>query len=123
MKIKQAFPGILDRKYPVVKGEYPLLTVLYLLRMKDVDAVPISPVTKDRARAVFGRSSLPRFLNPDPRKFADLLSGPCEAASDELSLVTVDDDLESLLRAFESSRLGFAFVVAGEGTEDEGSTR
>ncbi len=113
LKIAQAFPGILERQYPIVKGGYPLLTILYLLRMQDIDAVPISPVTKSRARAVFGLSSLPLFMNLAPERFAELLRGPCEAASDELSLLNVEDELDSLLEAFESKRLGFALVCDG----------
>jgi hypothetical protein len=116
LKIKQAFPGILRRQYPIVKAQYPLLTVLYLLRMKDVDAVPIFPVTKVDARAVFRFSSLPRIMNLSPGGFVDLLKGPCEAASDELALVSVEEDLESLLDAFASRRLGFALVHDGRKT-------
>lgn len=77
MKVGEAIPGVLRRQYAAVKGAYPLLTVPYLLRMEDVDALPILP---------------------------------CEAASDELGLVRADDDLSSLLEAFESRRLGFALV-------------
>lgn len=116
VKIRRAFPGILERQYPIVKAHYTLLTVLYLLRMKDVDAVPIIPVTKKGARAVFGFSSLPHFMNLGSKGFADLLRGPCEAASDELVFVSVEDDLASLFEAFESRRLGFALV------HDEGKT-
>ncbi|MDA4123343.1 MAG: CBS domain-containing protein [Thaumarchaeota archaeon] len=113
MKIEQAFPHILEKQVPVVKSNYPLLTVLYLLRMQDVDAVPIVPVTNKGARAVFGFSSLPHFMNLGPEGFAELLRGPCEAASDELNLLSVEDELGSLLDAFKSRTLGLALVHEG----------
>jgi hypothetical protein len=80
--------------------------------VKDIDAVPIIPVTKG-ARAVFGFSSLPRFVNLGPERFAGLLRGPCEVASDELAVLSIEDNLKVLLKAFESRRLGFALVHDG----------
>ena len=120
MKIRQALPQLLKRQYPIVKAGYPLLVVLYLLRMQDVDAVPILPVTRKGARAVFGFSSLPQFMNLGPEGFAKLLRGPCEVASDELTLVDADDELESLLKAFESRKLGFALAHDGGRTTRSG---
>ena len=110
MKIRTAFPHILDRQYPSVKPDYPLLTILYLLRIKDIDAVPITYADERKDRAVFGFSSLPKFMAMGTKGFADLLKEPCELASDELPSLAVDEDLESLLDAFASRRLGFALV-------------
>jgi hypothetical protein len=117
LKIKQAFPGMLRRQYPTVKPAYPLLTVLYLLRMSDVDAVPVVPATRRGARAVFGFSCLPKFMRLSPGRFADVLRGPCEAASDELALVDIEDDIDSLFEAFKATKLGFALV------QDDSSSR
>ncbi|MGA2664608.1 MAG: hypothetical protein ABSF83_06675, partial [Nitrososphaerales archaeon] len=61
MKIGSAFPRILDRWYPTIRPTYPLLTVLNLLRMQDVAAVPLDEGSDSR-RAVFGFSSLPKLL-------------------------------------------------------------
>jgi hypothetical protein len=117
LKIRHAFPALLNRQYPIVKATYPLLTVLYLLRMQDVDAVPITPITKKGARAVFGFSSLPQFMDLGPNGFAKLLRGPCEVASDELTMVSADDDLQTLLSAFESRKLGIALIHGDDGRE------
>lgn len=110
MKISTAFPHILDRQYPSVKPDYPLLMILYLLRIKDIDAVPITYADERLNRGVFGFSSLPKFMAKGPKGFAKLLEEPCERASEELASVTVNEDLESLLDAFASRRLGFALV-------------
>jgi hypothetical protein len=110
LKIRAAFPNILKRQYPFVKPDYPLLTVLYLLRMNEVDAVPLEPEEGKENRAVFGFSSLPKFMSLAPKRFAHLLKEPCARASDELATFGMDADLEDVLDAFASKRLGFAFV-------------
>ena len=53
MKIGSALPRLLERSYPTVRPSYPLLTVLYLLRIQDIAAVPIVEDGTNR-RAVFG---------------------------------------------------------------------
>ena len=113
MKINQCFPGILERRYPTVEAGYSLLTVLYLLRMKDIDAVPISPLTPKRARGVFGYTTLPRMLKMRPEEFAGFLDGPCEKASSELAVLGFDEDVDDLLAAFDSKKRGFAVVHDG----------
>lgn len=116
MKIGAAFPDILERKYASVKPGYPLLTVLYLLRMQEVDAVPLAYADNSNPKAVFGFSSLPKLMALGPKRFGALLKGPCEDAADDLASLGVDDDLASLLDAYESKRLGFA-IVRGVGGE------
>ena len=116
MKLDSAFPHILERQYPVVKPDYPLLAVLYLLRMKDVDAVPIVPRKGAQGRAVFGFSSLPKLVTLGPARFNRLLRGPCEEASDTLVSLSVEENLESLLETFNSSGLGVA-LVRGAGSD------
>ena len=110
MKIRAAFPNILKRQYPFVKPDYPLLTVLYLLRITEIDAVPITSEDGSTNRAIFGFSSLPRFMALGPTRFGKMLKEPCERASDELPSFAVNEDLESVLDAFASRRLGFALV-------------
>jgi CBS domain-containing protein len=110
LKISTAFPHILDRQYPSVRPDYPLLTILYLLRIKEIDAVPIAYPDERVDRGVFGYSSLPRLMAKGPEGFARLLEEPCERASQELASVAVNEDLGSLLDAFASRRLGFALV-------------
>ena len=110
LKIRNAFPDILKRQYPVVKADVPLLTVLYLLRMTDVDAVPITYERGGQTKAVFGFSCLPKFMILGPRRFRALLSEPCDNAADEIASLTAEDDIETLLDAFASRRLGFALV-------------
>ncbi|HUH99433.1 MAG TPA: hypothetical protein VLY65_00175 [Nitrososphaerales archaeon] len=110
MKIRTAFPSVLKRQHPFVKPDYPLLVVLYLLRMTDLDAVPITYPDAGETRAVFGFSCLPRFMALRPGRFGKLLGGPCEVVSDKLNSIGVDEDLGTLLDEFASKRLGFDLV-------------
>ena len=110
MQIRSAFPRILDREYPVVKPEYPLLTVLYLLRMKEVEAVPLAQSGKGEGRAVFGYSSLVNLLSMGPKRFGAFLKEPCRTTAVPLGSVGMDQDLGSLLDAFGAKRLGCAMV-------------
>ncbi len=109
MKIGSAIPRLLERKYPTVRPSYPLLTVLYLLRIQDIPAVPIVGDGK-APRAVFGFSVLPKMMDLTPKTFDAYLSGPCEAASDELESFSMDDDVEDLLESFERTKLGVSLV-------------
>jgi len=109
LKIGAAFPRILDRWYPTIRPTYPLLTILNLLRMEDVAAVPLAEGPESR-RAVFGFSSLPKLLKLPPESFDEFLEGPCERASDSLESVSVDDELDALLAAFKKRKLGLCFV-------------
>lgn len=117
MKIRSAFPDILARQFPVVRPEYPLLTVLYLLRMNSADAVPIMSQNDVGPRAVFGFSCLPQLMTLGPSGFRNLVKGPCERASDQLACLSVDRNLEALLKSFKERKLGFAFVQDPENRE------
>jgi hypothetical protein len=112
LKIGSALPRLLERKYPIVKPSYPLLTVLYLLRIQDMAAVP---VTEDgtKRRAVFGFSILPKLIELTPKNFDAYLQGPCERASEDLGCFTMNDDVETLLDEFKKRRLGVS-LVCGE---------
>lgn len=106
----------MERRYPTVKPSYSLLSVLYLLRMEDVAAVPLSEGPTSR-RAVFGFSSLPKLMNLSPEAFDEFLEGPCERGSEKLDSFSLDDDVEMLLEAFKKRKLGFSLVncnVRGE---------
>lgn len=116
MKIGSALPRLLERRYPTVKPSYPLLTVLYLLRIQDLAAVPIVADGKS-PRAVFGFSILPKLMDLSSKSLDQYLAGPCGAASEELESFGMSDRVEDLLDSFERSKLGVALVngkVRGE---------
>ncbi len=116
MRIGSAFPRLLERRYPTVKPSYSLVSVLYLLRMVDVAAVPLSEGLTSR-RAVFGYSSLPKLMNLSPAAFDEFLDGPCERGAEKLDSFGLEDDVEKLLEAFKKRKLGFSLVngkVRGE---------
>jgi CBS domain-containing protein len=116
LKIAAALPRLLERRYPIVKPSYPLLTVLYLLRIQDLAAVPIADNGKG-TRAIFGFSVLPQLMDLSSKALDQYLTGPCGAASEELGSFDMDDDVEDLLDSFEKTRLGVSLVngrVTGE---------
>jgi CBS domain-containing protein len=110
MKIASAFPRLKEKDYPIVEPDVSLLTVLFFLRMKDMDAVPITSGESSGHRAVLDRSSLDLLARLGPKAFSDLLKGPCERVADELPVVEADDEVESLLDAFVKRNLGLALV-------------
>ncbi|MGA2663372.1 MAG: CBS domain-containing protein [Nitrososphaerales archaeon] len=110
LQLDLAFPHALARRYAIVKPDYPLITVLYLLKLKDLAAVPLTSDREEESRAVFGFSSLERLVKMGPKRFAPFLQGPCEDAAGELDCFTVNQDLGELLDSFKSRRLGFALV-------------
>ena len=110
LRLDLAFPSAFARRYAIVKPDYPLITVLYLLKLKDLAAVPLTSDMEDERRAVFGFSSLKRLVKMGPKQFAPFLQGPCEDAADELDCLTADQDLGELLDSFRSRRLGFVLM-------------
>lgn len=110
MRLDTAFPQILERKYAVVKPSFPLITVLYLLRIQELAAVPLASDGKGGCRAIFGFSSLERLVDMGPRRFASLLQRPCKYASSRIDCLSADQDLSELLDSFEAQGLGFAAV-------------
>jgi hypothetical protein len=117
MKIGTALPRLLERKYPIIRPSYPLLTVLYLLRIQDMAAVPITEDGKSR-RAVFGYSTLPKLIELTPKNFDAYLEGPCERASEELGCFSMNDEVETLLDGFKKRRLGVSLVNGKVGGEE-----
>ena len=118
MRIGDAFPSILKRPRVFVKPDYPLLTVLYLLRMREIDAVPLTPDGEGRDLAIFGFTSLAKLLALGPVRFTNLLSRPCASVSEALPSLSVDDDLGTLLDSFAKRHLGVA-MVHGKGAKEE----
>lgn len=109
MRLGSALPFVLDRHYPVVRPDFPLITVLYLLRMQDLAAVPLTSAN-DECKAVFGFSSLERLAKMGQRRFASFVQGPCGNASGRLNCFTLDQELAEVLDSFKSRRLGVAAV-------------
>jgi len=98
VKIGSAFPHLLEKKYPSVKPAYPLLSVLNLLRMNDISAVPLDEGAAS-SRAVSGFSCLPKLMKMSPKSYEKFLEGPCEQGSSTLDSFGVEDDLENVLEA------------------------
>ncbi len=110
MRLDSAFPHAFDRQYAVVRPSYPLITVLYLLKIQELAAVPLTSGKRDENRAVFGFSCLEKLVKLGPARFASLLRKPCEGAADELDCLTTDQQLSELLGSFKARRLGCAVV-------------
>ena len=88
-----------------------MLLAVSLLRFHQIDALPIGFKPKQKKRlAVFGFSCLSKLLESAPKDYGRFLELPCEQASLQLSTVDVDDTIEKLLRVFEKTKFGFAWV-------------
>ena len=88
-----------------------MLLAVSLLRFHQIDALPIGFRPKQKKRlAVFGFSCLAKLLESAPKEYGKFLELPCESASLQLSTVDVDDTIEKLLRVFEKTKFGFAWV-------------
>lgn len=110
MRLDAAFPDIVNRTYAIVKPSFPLITVLYLLRIQELAAVPLASEGKDGCSVVFGFSSLERLIEIGAKRFASLLQRPCGYASKRIDCLSADQDLGELLDSFEAQNLGVAAV-------------
>ncbi len=111
MKIGDALPGIFKRTYPVLEPSSQMLVVLSLLRFHEIDALPISFEPRQKKRfAVFGYSCLSKLIETEPSDYGKFLQTPCKKSALELSTVDVESELESLLRVFEKTKFGFAWI-------------
>jgi len=111
LKIGEALPNIFKRTYPVLEPGTEMLLAVSLLRFHQIDALPIGFHPKEKERlAVFGYSCLSKLLEMDPTNYGNFLQMPCEEAAMKLSTIGIDDTVESLLRVFESTKFGFAWV-------------
>ncbi len=111
MRLGSALPFVLERQRAIVKPDFPLITVLYLLRMQDLAAVPLTS-DNDECRAVLGFSSLEKLVTMGHKRFASFVQGPCVKASDRLDSLTADQELGELLDCFRSRKLGCAGLRA-----------
>ncbi len=111
MQIEEALPQIFRRSYPVVQPTTELLLAVSLLRFHQIDALPIEFKTSRKKRlAVFGYSCLSRLLKTQPKDYGGFLKLPAKKAALELSTVNVDSEISELLKVFQKTKFGFAWV-------------
>lgn len=111
MKISKAIPSIFQRVYPVLEPNTEMAVALSLLRFHEIDALPIGFKTgESRKLAIFGYSCLSKLLETKPKDYSKFLEMPCENTALELSTIDVEKELEALLRVFEKTKFGFAWV-------------
>jgi CBS domain-containing protein len=116
VKIRSAFPRLLEKRYPYVEPTFPLLTVLNLLRANHIAAVPLHEGLTS-SRSVSGFSSLSKLMRMSSESFEGFLEGPCERGSKKVDSFGLDDDLEKLLEVFKKRRVAVSMVngvVEGE---------
>jgi CBS domain-containing protein len=114
LRLGTAFPSILRRTFPVVKPDFPLITVMYLLQIQDLPAVPLTSDGPEM-RAVFGFSALERLVKMGQKRFASFVQGPCRNASEPLDSFALDQDLRDVLESFRSRGIASA-AVRGDGS-------
>jgi hypothetical protein len=116
VKIRSAFPRLLEKPYPHVEPTFPLLTVLNLLRTNDISAVPLHEGLTS-SRSVSGFSSLSKLMEMTDGSIDGFLEGPCDRVAKKVDSFGLDDDLENLLDAFKRRRVAVSLVngiVGGE---------
>jgi CBS domain-containing protein len=111
MKIGEALPHIFKRTYPVLEPGTQMLLAVSLLRFHQIDALPIGFKPKQKKKlAVFGFSCLSKLQETPSKEYNKFLEMPCEKASLELPTIRNNESIEELLRVFEKTRFGFAWV-------------
>ena len=111
MKIGEALPQIFFRASPVLEPGTKMLLAVSLLRFHQIDAIPIGfKARQKKKRAVLGYSCLKRLIQTDPADYGKFLELPCEKASQELSTIDNTEDIKELLRLFQNTKFGFAWV-------------
>src|SRR5579872_6567126 len=111
MQIGDALPQIFSRPSPVLEPGTQMLLAVSLLRFHQIDALPIGFKLRQKKRlAVFGYSCLRKLLETDPEDYGKFLEMPCEKASQVLSTILMTKDIKSLLRVFQRTKFGFAWV-------------
>ncbi|MDA4111593.1 MAG: CBS domain-containing protein [Thaumarchaeota archaeon] len=111
MKIGEALPQVFSKTYPALEPRTQMLLAASLLRFHQIDALPIGFKPRQKKRlAVLGYSCLERLLQTDPKDYGKFLNLPCEKAAKQLATIDVDDDIQDLLKMFQKTRFGFAWV-------------
>jgi CBS domain-containing protein len=111
MKIAKALPEIFKRTYPVLEPGTQLLLAASLLRFHQIDAVPIGfEKGQKKHLAVLGYSCLSNLLKTDPSWYKSFLEQPCESAAQEVATLSADAELSDLLKIFDKTGFGFAWV-------------
>ncbi len=111
MRIGEALPNIFKKTYPVLEHGTQMLLAVSLLRFHQIDALPIGFKPRQKKKyAVFGFSCLAKLQETSPKDYGKFLEMPCEKASLELATVDVDDTIEDLLKVFQKTRFGFAWI-------------
>ncbi|HYB03141.1 MAG TPA: hypothetical protein VED17_01675, partial [Nitrososphaerales archaeon] len=111
MRIGDALPQVFRRGYPIVLPSTDILTAASLLRFHQIDALPIEFRATQRKRlAVFGYSCLAKLLKTKPKDYENFMKLPARKAALKLSTISVDRDISDLLRIFQKTRFGFAWI-------------
>ena len=111
LQIAEAVPHIFTRTYPVLEPGTQMVLAVSLLRFHQIDALPIGFNRKQKKRsAVFGYSCLKKLVETKPEDLGKFLELPCEKASQELSTIKKTREIAALLKIFEKTKFGFAWV-------------
>ncbi len=110
-KIRDVLPEIFQRPYAVVEPSTKTQVALCLLAFHEVDALPVGFTSATGKKfVVSGYSCLSKLLQTNPSKYGKFLDQPSEEICVELATVSADRDIEALLKIFEETRFGFAWV-------------
>ncbi len=115
MKIREAFPHVFQRAYPLLDPKMPMLPAVSMLRFQQIDGLPLILEARGRPRALHGYSLLKRLLTVGPNAFWEFLEKPCEEAAQGIATVDADQDVEDLLNTFIKERFGFAWISDSRG--------
>jgi len=88
-----------------------MLFALSLLRFHQIDALPLEfKVSQKKRLAVFGYSCLSKLLETKREGYDHFLHLPAKKAAFELSTINVDKQISALLKIFQKTKFGFAWV-------------
>ncbi len=111
MRIGDALPQVFRRSYPFVLPSTDILTAASLLRFHQIDALPIEFRPRQKTRlAVLGYSCLSKLLKTKPKDYENFMKLPARKAALELTSINVDREISDLLRIFQKTRFGFAWI-------------
>jgi hypothetical protein len=111
LKIAEALPDIFKRTYPVLESGTELLLAASLLKFHQIDAIPIGFKKKQKKHlAVLGYSCLSHLLQTKPSMYKTFLEQPCDKIAQELSSISWNTNLETLLKLFWETKFGFSMV-------------